>query len=127
MTAPVLQLQGISKSFPGVRALGLELPRAVYRGAVRPDLGDLRVFNGAGEVVPHAFRPRASVETQKRAPVALPVFPVYGDDPKQLDGLSLRVERNASGTIVQLDERSRAPASTTGSASPARASTSATR
>jgi hypothetical protein len=104
---------GIAIRAEGGEALyRLELPRAVYRGAVRPDLGDLRVFNGAGEVVPHAFRPRASVETQKRAPVALPVFPVYGDDPKQLDGLSLRVERNASGTIVQLDERSRAPAST---------------
>lgn len=90
----------------------LELPRAVYRGAVRPDLGDLRVFNGAGEIVPLAFLPRARVEIQKRAPVVLPVFPVYGEDPKQLDGLSLRIERNASGTIVQLDEQSRAPAPT---------------
>jgi hypothetical protein len=89
----------------------LELPRAVYLGAIRTDLGDLRVFNGAGEVVPHAFRPRVVVETQKRAPVSLPVFPLYGDDPKQVDGLSLRVERNAAGTIVQLDERARAPAS----------------
>ena len=30
----------------------------VYRGVVRADVSDLRVFNGAGEVVPHAFRPR---------------------------------------------------------------------
>lgn len=89
----------------------LDLPRAVYVGAIRPDLGDVRVFNGAGEVVPHAFRPRVRSETQKRAPVALPFFPLYGDDAGQLDGLSLRVERSASGTIVQLDERARAPAS----------------
>jgi len=89
----------------------LELPRAVYQGVVRPDLGDVRVFNGAGEVVPHAFLPRAVVETQKRAPVALRFFPLYGDDPGQVDGLSLRVERNASGTIVQLDERARTQAS----------------
>ena len=75
----------------------LELPRAVYLGAVRSDLGDLRVFNGAGEVVPHAFRPRAASATQKRDPVALPFFPLRGDDPRQLDGLSLRVERSASG------------------------------
>jgi hypothetical protein len=88
----------------------LELPRAVYRGALRRDLGDLRVFNGSGEVVPHAFRPRALVETQKRDPVALRVFPLYGEDEKQLNGLSLRVERTASGTIVQLDEKSGAPA-----------------
>jgi hypothetical protein len=39
--------------------LWLELPSAVYEGAVRTDLGDLRVFNAAGEVVPHAFLPQS--------------------------------------------------------------------
>jgi len=103
---------GIAIRADGGEALyRLELPRAVYRGALRRDLGDLRVFNGAAEVVPHAFRPRASVETQKRKPVALPFFPLYGEDAKQLDGLSLRVERRPSGTIIKLDERSGAPAS----------------
>jgi len=87
----------------------LELPRAVYRGVVRRDLGDLRVFNGAGEVVPHAFRPRAGSETRKRDPVALKFFPLYGEEPKQLDGLSLRVERRPSGTLIKLDERAGAP------------------
>src|SRR6266571_191431 len=89
----------------------LELPRAVYRGTVLRDLGDLRVFNGAGEVVPHAFRPRATAEVQKREPVALPFFPLYGEDAKQLDGLSLRFERRPSGTIIKLDERSGTKAS----------------
>jgi len=103
---------GIAIRADGGEALyRLELPRAVYRGALRRDLGDLRVFNGAAEVVPHAFRPRATVETQKRKPVALPFFPLYGEDAKQLDGLSLRVERGPSGTIIKLDERSGAPAS----------------
>jgi hypothetical protein len=89
----------------------LELPRAVYRDVVRRDLGDLRVFNGAGEVVPHAFRPRAGGETQKRDPVALRFFPLHGEEPKQLDGLSLRVERRPSGTLIRLDERAGAPGS----------------
>src|SRR2546423_13325795 len=84
----------------------LELRRAVYRGAVRRDLGGLRVFNRAGEVVPHAFRPRATTEGQKREQVTLPFFPLYGEDAKQLDGLSLRVERRPSGTIIRHDERS---------------------
>ena len=87
----------------------LELPRAVYRGAVRRDLGDLRVFNDAGEVVPHAFRPRRGAETRTRAPVALKFFPLYGEDARQLAGLSLRVERSASGTIIKLDERAGEP------------------
>src|SRR5881396_3568276 len=98
---------GIAIRADGGEALyRLELPRAVYRGALRRDLGDLRVFNGAAEVVPHAFRPRANVETQKRKPVALPFFPLYGEDARQLDRLSLRVERRPSGTIIKLDERS---------------------
>jgi len=98
---------GITIRTDGGEALyRLELPRAVYRGAVRRDLGDLRVFNRAGEVVPHAFRPRATTEVQKREQVTLPFFPLYGEDAKQLDGLSLRVERRPSGTIIKLDERS---------------------
>jgi hypothetical protein len=34
----------------------LPLPAEVYRRAVRADLGDLRVFNGNGEVVPHLLQ-----------------------------------------------------------------------
>ena len=39
----------------------IELPAAVYRGVTRSDLGDIRVFNAQGEVVPYAFKPRALV------------------------------------------------------------------
>ena len=41
----------------------------VYTGAVRSDLGDMRVFNGDGAVVPFAFVPRAAPAREKRAPV----------------------------------------------------------
>src|SRR5258706_2409500 len=74
----------------------LELPRAGYRGAVRRGLGDLRVFNGAGEVVPHAFRPPAITEVQKRETVALPFFPLYREDPEPLDGPSPCLEQRRS-------------------------------
>ena len=49
----------------------LELPRAVYEGVVHPDLADLRVFNGAGEVVAHAFRPRVTTTKEKARPLAV--------------------------------------------------------
>jgi hypothetical protein len=87
----------------------LELPAAVYRGLVRRDLGDLRVFNGAGEVVPHAFERRAASEAQKAALVALKFFPLYGDAAKSFSGLSMRVERNAAGSVIRLDEKVGAP------------------
>ena len=54
----------------------VELPDAVYDGAGRPDLGDLRVFNGDGALVPFAFmpRPRAVAAQTPRRPLAL--FPL---------------------------------------------------
>ena len=45
----------------------IEIPAAVYRAVTRADLGDVRVFNGQGEVVPHALRPRASSSVNKPA------------------------------------------------------------
>lgn len=77
------------------------VPAAAYRGIVRRDLGDLRVFNAGGEPVPYAFAPR---ETQPVAAVtrALNLFPLYGDAEKALEATSMRVERSGSGTIVSV-------------------------
>ena len=38
----------------------IEIPAAVYRTVTRSDLGDIRVFNGQGEVVPHALKQSAA-------------------------------------------------------------------
>jgi hypothetical protein len=53
---------------PGGDALyRVAIPQAVYESAAFPDLRDLRVFNGAGEVVPYAFRPvERTVESRHR-------------------------------------------------------------
>ena len=51
------------------------LPASAYRGVVRADLADVRVFNGAGEVVPHAWRPRRTAGTEAAKPVALTLPP----------------------------------------------------
>ena len=42
----------------------LTLPAEAYRGIARRDLADLRVLNGAGEVVPHALERQAATEKQ---------------------------------------------------------------
>src|SRR5690349_21227002 len=55
------------------------LPAAVYRGVTRADLGDLRVFNGASEVVPYALRPHRMTDTETAAPVALTLFPLKAE------------------------------------------------
>ncbi len=89
----------------------VELPAAVYSGAVRSDLGDMRVFNGDGAVVPFAFVPRAAPAREKRAPVYLPQFPLRVEQAQtDLGGLALTLNRAAAGaTTLSLTTRDGVP------------------
>lgn len=82
----------------------VELPAEAYESALRADLGDLRVFNGAGEVVPHAFRPRVTETTEKRqaAATSLALFPLYGDVAKGVEGSDFRFEKSGDRIVVEL-------------------------
>ncbi len=80
----------------------LELPLEVYQGSVRADLGDVRVFNAAGQVVPHALRkPMNRTHLQDVATTELPFFPIPGS-PVLDDDLSIHVERTPDGTVVDV-------------------------
>ena len=84
------------------------LPAATYRGVTRPDLADLRVFNGAGEPVPYAFVP---LRPAKNAPVvrATKLFPLRGEAAKGLDGLNVRIRHTpGGGTSVDVSSSSTA-------------------
>ncbi|HEX2933303.1 MAG TPA: DUF3999 family protein, partial [Candidatus Binatia bacterium] len=48
----------------------IDIPPAVYRGVSRSDLGDIRIFNGQGEVVPHALKPRTATSVERGAAVS---------------------------------------------------------
>jgi len=85
----------------------IEIPAAVYLGVTRGDLGDLRVFNGQDEVVPHAFRPRLAITEQTAAAVRLPVFPLYGETIGTIGDLSVRVQKRADGAIVDVQSRAK--------------------
>ncbi len=80
------------------------LPAAVYRGITRRDAGDLRVFNAAGEVVPHGFHHQTSAQAAKPQARALTPFPLKGIVSKGIDGLHVRVEHSGGKTVFQLDE-----------------------
>lgn len=77
------------------------LPTEAYRGAARRDLGDVRIFNAAGESVPYAFaprelpRPRAMVQSVR-------IFPLYGDEAKGLEGTTVRVACSARGSVLSV-------------------------
>lgn len=73
----------------------------IYRGVTRPDLGDLRVMNAAGEIVPHTLI-RPTIDAAKTA-VSLPFFPIPSTEKGQSVGdLSLQVEVGKDGSIVNV-------------------------
>ena len=80
------------------------IPQAVYQSAAFPDLGDLRVFNGAGEVVPYAFLP-VQRTVEKPAPVALPIFPLRGPRDARSDDLDLSFDKSGGKVSVRLSSR----------------------
>jgi hypothetical protein len=77
----------------------LTLPGEVYRGIARRDLGDLRVLNGAGEVVPHALERQVGTEKKTGSSLPLAFFPLLGAAGRPVEDLKLIVERRPDGTL----------------------------
>jgi hypothetical protein len=85
----------------------IEIPASVYRGVTRSDLGDIRVFNAQGEVVPHAFKPSPTGGMEKPATVELPRFPLYAEAGASIEDLNVRVEKRSDGTIINVSSRAK--------------------
>jgi hypothetical protein len=84
-------------------AYSVALPLAVYEQLTRADLADLRVFNGAGEVVAHALRRPDPEDDRREMRRDLPFFPLATTDRPARDDLSLRVRRDRDGTVLTVD------------------------
>lgn len=90
-------------------AYRVSLPLVVYQRLVRADLGDLRVFNQAGDVVPYAIeRPNAEASVQP-ASVRLPVFTLRGDAAKALEAVRVTIESGTAKVNVQISGGTPAP------------------
>ena len=85
------------------------LPIDIYQHTVRGDLGDLRVFNAQGEIVPHMLRKPVSSSTSQPTLSKLVIFPLQGGVNSDLDQLSLRIKRNASGTLIDINSNAKPP------------------
>jgi Protein of unknown function (DUF3999) len=79
-----------------------DLPLSVYAGSARPNLADLRVFNGRGENVPYALRSIAMPDPQRREGVPVPIFPVWGKPGTEIGSVSVRIRQGARGTIIDV-------------------------
>ncbi|MFZ5875501.1 MAG: DUF3999 domain-containing protein [Nitrospirota bacterium] len=93
----------------------LALPEEVYRSATRTDLGDVRVFNGAGEWVPHTIGTAPDDPDPMREEMTLPLFPVWETGDRGRPRLELDVRTDEKGAIVRVQEQApREPASRIG-------------
>jgi hypothetical protein len=84
-----------------VPVVTLELPEAVYRDCVDAGLRDLRVLNGAGEVVPYALRRPPAVSAGTVRAVNVPLFPLHGESPDAAAALQLSIGGGRTQIEVQ--------------------------
>ncbi|QLC73447.1 DUF3999 domain-containing protein [Pseudomonas sp. LPB0260] len=85
----------------------LELPMAAHLAARHGDLRDLRVFNGEGEALAYALVRSPHEERLDEQDVRW--FPLYAEGEGEAGLPGLRVERSASGTLIELLEADAAP------------------
>ncbi|QKS29814.1 MAG: DUF3999 domain-containing protein [Candidatus Accumulibacter similis] len=90
--------------------LRVDLPAAVHAGVSRADLGDLRVFNAAGEAVPHAWLPPPSAPRARPALLPLRYFALRGEAAAGVDGVEVRIERQGGRAVLRMNDRAGVPA-----------------
>jgi hypothetical protein len=96
---------GIRVDVPaGTAVAATSLPRQVYESATRNDLGDMRVFNAAGEPVPHMLR---FAQSRSAEPPWRPLafFPLAEVSTEDNGGYRIHVRTGPDGAIVSVDPR----------------------
>lgn len=83
----------------------LEIPSAVYETISRSDLGDLRVLNGNGQVVPHGLRATALQKNTKTENKNIPFFPLYQQAGQSITDLHLNIKRDPQGEVINIHSR----------------------
>jgi hypothetical protein len=76
------------------------LPLTVYQNTYREDLGDLRVFNAEGVVVPFSLSRPITQSSIHKTPTPVPLFPLHEGARILIDGVHLTI--NSAGSAVNL-------------------------
>lgn len=84
-----------------------QLPQSVYQNTLRSDLGDLRVFNAQGEMVPHRLHLPEHSSNSPGVFSKLVFFPLSGPASSGLEQLSLHIKHNDMGTLVDLGSKAK--------------------
>ncbi|HEY6621583.1 MAG TPA: DUF3999 domain-containing protein [Steroidobacteraceae bacterium] len=77
------------------------LPLNVYQNTFREDLGDLRVFNAEGVVVPFSLSRPAAQSLIHKTPIAVPMFPLHEGARILIDGVHLTINSASSAVNLQ--------------------------
>lgn len=83
----------------------LEIPSTVYKTISRADLGDLRILNGDGQVVPHGLRSQTAKVNHKREIQSIPFYPLYQQAGQSTTDLHLNIKRNNKGEVINIHSR----------------------
>ena len=88
------------------------LPVTVYQGLLSADLGDLRVFNGQGEVLPYAILRRETAAASSRTEQSVPFFPLLTPARKAggMADVTVTVRQGTDGALVTVHQSDRVPA-----------------
>jgi len=82
-----------------------DLPGEVYQHTVRSDLGDMRIFNSNGEVVPYLLQ-HETVKEEIRHTVMLPFYPLFADEVGVKGETTLRIVPGSQGAVIDLRAQS---------------------
>jgi hypothetical protein len=94
---------GMKVETPGQASLWQTgLPEEIYQKVTRADLGDIRVFDASGQIIPHVLQTPAARKEPPRAPAGLPLFPLYSSDVTERDHQSLRIVTDEKGAVVNI-------------------------
>jgi hypothetical protein len=83
-----------------------ELPESVYTGSRRADLGDIRIFNGSGQVVPHALIDYEAPASADVKTASSPFFPLRTRVGRSDGSVDVSVHRTSGGALVSAQLRS---------------------
>lgn len=80
----------------------LELPLAVQMNARQTDLGDVRVFNAAGEALAYALAREQAQTSENRVLTDVKWFPLYSSTDASDATPGIQVKSSANGTLVEV-------------------------
>ncbi len=92
-------------------AYRFSLPIAVYQSTYREDLGDIRVFNARGDVVPFALLRATAQSPIHKTPQPLSLFPLHEGSRVVIDGVRVRIDSPGSAVKLQTQNGTRVDAS----------------